>query len=149
MLIKALIAFLTIPTLVAFVIPIAWLWQIGSAQFVQPLGLVPLVAGIGGLLWCVWDFYVKGRGTLAPMAPPQKLVINGLYCYSRNPMYVSVGLVLLGWAVSFNSAGLYLYTLLVVTAFHLFVIYYEEPWLKRKYGEDYERYVKQVPRWLW
>lgn len=83
------------------------------------------------------------------MVPPQKLVISGLYRYSRNPMYVSVGLVLLGWAVSFNNVALYIYTALVVTGFHLFIVFYEEPWLKRKYGSDYEEYTKGTPRWLW
>jgi protein-S-isoprenylcysteine O-methyltransferase Ste14 len=97
----------------------------------------------------VRDFYVSGKGTLAPWAPPEKLVTVGLYHYSRNPMYVSVALVLLGWAVSFSSPALYIYTLLVVTAFHIRVVRGEEPWLARKHGSDWEHYANQVPRWFW
>jgi protein-S-isoprenylcysteine O-methyltransferase Ste14 len=104
---RALIAFLALPGIVAFAIPVAWLWRTGHTQLAQPLGLFPLVLGIVGLLWCVRDFYVSGKGTLAPWAPPEKLVIVGLYRYSRNPMYISVALILMGWAISFGSSGLF------------------------------------------
>lgn len=146
---RALIAFLVLPGLAAFIIPAAWLWHTGRTRFDQPLGLVILAVGVVGLSWCVRDFYVSGKGTLAPWAPPEKLVTVGLYHYSRNPMYVSVALVLLGWAVSFSSPDLYIYTLLVVTAFHIRVVRGEEPWLARKHGSDWERYANQVPRWFW
>lgn len=149
MFIKTLIASLVLPGIVAFLIPALWLWHTGNTQFVQPFGLIFIAVGIGGLLWCIADFYIKGKGTLAPWSPPEKLVVNGLYRYSRNPMYISVGLILLGWAISFNAFGLYIYFLLVLTAFHLFIIYYEEPYLKRKYGRKWELYADHVPRWLW
>src|SRR5262245_30264094 len=113
---RALIAFLVLPGMVAFIVPVTWLWFTGRTQLDQPLGLVVLGIGIVGLLWCVRDFYVSGKGTLAPWAPPQNLVMVGLYRYSRNPMYVSVALVILGWAISFGAPALYLYTLLVVMA---------------------------------
>jgi protein-S-isoprenylcysteine O-methyltransferase Ste14 len=146
---RALIAFLLLPGLAAFIIPAAWLWYTGRIQLDQPIGVVVSAVGFVGLLWCVRDFYVSGKGTLAPWAPPQKLVIGGLYRYSRNPMYVSVALVLLGWAVSFGSPALYIYALLVVTAFHIRVVRGEEPWLARTHGSDWQRYVSQVPRWFW
>lgn len=149
MFIRALIAFLILPGIVAFVIPIAWLLYSDHTGIDQPLGLVVLAMGIIGLLWCVRDFYVSGKGTLAPWAPPQNLVTVGLYRYSRNPMYVSVVLILLGWAVSFGSLALFIYTLLVVAAFHIRVIRGEEPWLARTYGSEWERYSNQVPRWFW
>lgn len=149
MFIRALIAFLVLPGMVAFIIPAAWLWYTARAQLVQPLGLIVLGAGVAGLLWCVRDFYVSGKGTLAPWAPPRQLVITGLYRYTRNPMYVSVALVLLGWALAFASPVLYLYTVLVVTAFHVRVVRSEEPWLARTHGGDWERYASRVPRWFW
>jgi len=64
-------------------------------------------------------------------------------------MYISVALVLLGWAVSFGSVFLFVYTLIVVIAFHIRVVRGEEPWLARRYGSDWKRYSSQVPRWLW
>ena len=146
---RALVAFLVLPGMVAFMIPATWLWYTGRTQLDQPLGLVVLGVGVVGLLWCVRDFYVSGKGTLAPWAPPKKLVIVGLYRYSRNPMYVSVVLVLLGWAISFGLPALYIYALLVVTAFHIRVVRGEEPWLARTHSTDWERYVSQVPRWFW
>ena len=149
MFVRALIAFFVLPGVVSFVVPAVWLWYSGRTYVDQPLGLVVLVVGIVGLLWCVRDFYISGKGTLAPWAPPQKLVIVGLYRYSRNPMYLSVVLMLLGWAVSFGSLTLYIYTILVVTAFHIRVVRREEPWLARTYGYEWEHYRSQVPRWFW
>jgi protein-S-isoprenylcysteine O-methyltransferase Ste14 len=146
---RALIAFLVLPGMVAFIIPAAWLWYTDRTQLNQPLGLIVFAVGVVGLLWCVRDFYVSGKGTLAPWAPPEQLVIVGLYRYSRNPMYVSVALVLFGWAIAFGSLALYIYTLLVVTAFHIRVVRSEEPWLARTHGSDWERYISQVPRWFW
>ena len=149
MYIRVLIAFLMLPGIVAFIIPAAWIWYSDRNGIDQPLGLVVLTAGIVGLLWCVRDFCVSGKGTLAPWAPPQKLVIVGLYRYSRNPMYVSVVLMLLGWAVSFGSLALYIYAILVVAAFHIRVVRGEEPWLAHTYGSEWEHYKSQVPRWFW
>jgi len=146
---RALIAFLAMRGVVAFVVPAAWLWHTDNTHLAQPLGLLLLAFGVVALLWCVRDFYVSGKGTLAPWAPPEKLVVVGLYRYSRNPMYVSVALVLVGWAVSFGSTGLFAYVLVVVAAFHLRVVLGEEPWLARTHGEDWKQYVSRIPRWFW
>ena len=146
---RAVIAFLVLPGTVAFIVPAAWLWYSGHTHLAVLFGLMILAIGLAGLMWCVRDFYVSGKGTLAPWAPPEKLVVVGLYRYSRNPMYISVELVLLGWAISFGSLFLYLYTLIVLTAFHIRVVWGEERWLARKYGSDWKRYSSQVPRWLW
>jgi hypothetical protein len=99
-------------------------------------------------LWCVREFYVRGKGTLAPWDPPRHLVASGLYRFSRNPMYVSVSLILLGWAMGFRSAGLLLYALAVMVAFHLRVIFHEEPYLARTHRDEWHRYSVRVPRWL-
>ena len=148
MLTRALLAFLALPGMVAFAIPAAWLWHAGHRQLVQPLGLIPLVCGSVALLWCVRDFYVAGRGTLAPWAPPEKLVVVGLYRYSRNPMYVAVALVVAGWTIAFEFRPLFVYELTIVTAFHLRVVLAEEPWLAHRHGAQWEEYVRSVPRWF-
>ncbi|MGH8178765.1 MAG: methyltransferase family protein [Steroidobacter sp.] len=149
MLARALIAFLVMPGMVAFAIPAAWLWRTSHVSVAQPLGLGLLALGLAALLWCVRDFYVSGKGTLAPWAPPEKLVVAGLYRYSRNPMYVAVVLVLFGWAIAFASASLLVYALAVAVAFHLRVVLGEEPWLARTHGGEWEQYSSRVPRWLW
>jgi protein-S-isoprenylcysteine O-methyltransferase Ste14 len=148
MFLRALFAFLALPGIVAFAIPIYWLVSTSRTELVQPLGLLPLVIGCVGLLWCVRDFYVFGKGTLAPWSPPQHLVTAGLYRYSRNPMYVSVLLIVLGWAVSFGVRGLYGYTIFVAIAFHLRVVLGEEPWLARTHGATWDDYTRRVRRWV-
>jgi protein-S-isoprenylcysteine O-methyltransferase Ste14 len=135
--------------MVGFGVPIIWLWLTDGFQLVQPPGFVLIGVGLVGLVWCVRDFYITGSGTLAPWAPPEKLVVVGLYRYSRNPMYISVVLVLWGWAISFCSIGLFIYSLFMLAAFHLRVVHYEEPRLAKQFGEAWERYSSRVPRWLW
>jgi protein-S-isoprenylcysteine O-methyltransferase Ste14 len=148
MFLRALLAFLALPGVVAFAIPIYWLISTSRTEHIQPLGLLPLLLGCAGLLWCVRDFYMLGKGTLAPWSPPERLVTAGLYRYSRNPMYVAVVLILLGWAVSFGVRGLYWYTLVVGIAFHVRVVTGEEPWLRRTHGAAWDDYVRRVRRWL-
>lgn len=149
MFIRALLAFLALPGVVAFAVPIIWLRATSHTDLTQPLGLVPLLVGCLALLWCVRDFYVRGRGTLAPWSPPVQLVVVGLYRYTRNPMYIAVTLILLGWAVSFSFAALYIYTILVAVAFHVRVVFGEEPWLARAHGAQWQDYARRVPRWFW
>lgn len=144
---RALFAFVAMPGMVAFLVPAFWLWQSG-AILQHRWGGVVFVLGTLGLLWCVRDFYVQGKGSLAPWSPPQRLVIVGLYRYSRNPMYVCVTLILLGWAASFASPGLLAYCACVDLAFLLRVVYGEEPWLARQYGASWQAYAERVPRWL-
>lgn len=145
---KAVVAFLALPGIVAFAVPIAWLWATDRHTLVQVLGWVPWSLGVFGLLWCVRDFFVAGKGTLAPWAPPSTLVVVGLYRFSRNPMYVCVTLILLGWTIAFGSRALLAYTLCVATAFHLRVVFGEEPWLARTHGADWDDYVRRVRRWF-
>jgi protein-S-isoprenylcysteine O-methyltransferase Ste14 len=145
---RAVLAFVALPGIVAFAIPL-WLVRSDSgARRGHWLDLFPLVAGCLLLLWCVRDFYVTGKGTLAPWSPPRHLVSVGLYRYSRNPMYLSVNLILLGWAAYFWSPVLLMYALAVALGFHLRVIFGEEPWLARTHGEEWQRYKERVPRWL-
>ena len=146
---RAALAFFALPGVLAILVPAAWLRLSSHTELVQPLGLVPLIAGFAMLLWCVRDFYVAGKGTLAPWAPPTELVAVGLYRYSRNPMYIAVTLVLIGWAFAFGSMGLLAYAAVAVLAFHLRVVLGEEPWLARTHGILWEQYKRRVPRWLW
>jgi protein-S-isoprenylcysteine O-methyltransferase Ste14 len=146
---RALLAFLVLPGVVAIGVPVVWLWATSQFTLRHAWGLVPLVVGMLALLWCVRDFYVSGEGTLAPWAPPTRLVVVGLYRHTRNPMYVAVVLMLLGWALSFGESGLFIYALAVALAFHLRVVLGEEPWLARVHGEQWEAYSSRVPRWLW
>lgn len=145
---RALIAFIAMPGMVAFALPLGWLWQGDQFHVVHPSGLAVLTAGSVGLLWCVRDLYVHGKGTLAPWAPPQRLVVVGLYRWSRNPMYLCVLLVLLGWAATLACAGLLGYAVFIAVAFHLRVVLGEEPWLAERHGAAWQSYAGRVPRWV-
>jgi protein-S-isoprenylcysteine O-methyltransferase Ste14 len=149
MFLRAVIAFLALPGVVALLVPavIGTRELRGSGQF-HALGLLILLPAFAGLLWCVRDFYVAGKGTLAPWSPPRNLVRIGLYRHSRNPMYVAVTLMLVGWAACFWSLTLASYTCFVMLAFHLRVVLGEEPWLERTHGNAWTEYRASVPRWL-
>jgi protein-S-isoprenylcysteine O-methyltransferase Ste14 len=112
------------------------------------VGWIPLVFGLGILLWCVRDFYVAGKGTLAPWDPPKHLVVIGLYRFVRNPMYVGMMLLLIGWALIAGSPSLGGYALLFTIAFHLRVVLYEEPRLRSQFPQAWADYAATVPRWL-
>jgi protein-S-isoprenylcysteine O-methyltransferase Ste14 len=111
---------------------------------------------VGGLLICagvplLLDSFVRfaneGLGTPAPVAPPKHLVVTGLYCYMRNPMYVAVSSMVFGQGLLFGSIALLKYGLAVIVGFHLFVLLYEEPALRSKFGNEYDVYCKNVRRW--
>jgi protein-S-isoprenylcysteine O-methyltransferase Ste14 len=111
-------------------------------------GGVVLVAGLAVLLDAFARFALEGRGTPAPVAPTECLVVSGLYRHVRNPMYLAVLAVILGEAFVLGSRALVLYAALVGLGFHLFVVIYEEPTLRRRYGAAYEAYCATVRRWL-
>ena len=140
---------LVIPGSVAVYAPL-WL-----ARDLQPRGGLPLVAAVALFVlgatiyaWTVWDFATFGRGTPAPIDAPKRLVVRGLFRYSRNPMYVGVLGVILGQAALFREPRLVGYALAVWTCFHLFVVLYEERALARDFGDEYAAYRLRVGRWL-
>lgn len=105
------------------------------------IGLIPLFESI-------IRFVVKGRGTLVPAVPTERLVVSGLYRYVRNPMYIGVIAALGGEALLFRSRHVLEYALTVWTIMHLFVCFYEESRLTRTYGNAYLSYKSGVPRWF-
>lgn len=143
---------IVVPGTVAVLIPYLILSRDGSTAGtwtpVHLLGLALMVAGTAILVRCIWDFASKGRGTLAPIDPPKELVVQGLYRYVRNPMYLGVLLILLGETAFFRSSALLQYTVGWFIVVNLFVLLYEEPALRRQFGDSYERYFRSVPRWL-
>ena len=112
------------------------------------LGFPLIVIGAAGLLWCIWDFFSAGRGTIAPIDPPKHLVVRGLYRYVRNPMYVAVVTVLSGEAIFFMSPPVLMEAAVFFVLANLFVVGYEEPVLRRRFGESYESYSQTVGRWI-
>jgi protein-S-isoprenylcysteine O-methyltransferase Ste14 len=114
------------------------------------IGAVPSVLGFSMAMRCVWDFGRTGRGTPAPIVPPSRLVVVGFYRYARNPMYVGFFLGWTGLWVVFGHAsrGALVILLVAMTFVAFFVIFYEEPTLRKMFGADYEEYCRNVPRWI-
>lgn len=118
-----------------------------SLVWLQIVGWVVLAAGAAVLIEAFARFVVDGLGTPAPVAPPEKLVVSGLYRYVRNPMYLAVTAVILGQAAVFASWVLVAYAVVFVAVTWSFVHWYEEPTLRQKFGTDYETYLRSVPGW--
>ncbi len=116
--------------------------------FVRWIGALLVLLGLPVFLDFLVRFVRDGRGTPAPVAEPERLVVTGGFRSVRNPGYVAVLAMIAGQALIFGSAALLGYTAVVALAFHLFVVLYEEPHLRRKFGGDYEVYCRRVPRWL-
>jgi protein-S-isoprenylcysteine O-methyltransferase Ste14 len=111
-------------------------------------GLLLMGLGIALLAACIFEFARTGRGTLAPVDPPRVLVVRGLYRYVRNPMYLSVTLIVWGEILLTRSAALSVYWMVWFGAANLFVWGYEESALRRQFGSDYDRYAAAVGRWF-
>ena len=120
----------------------------GAARW-RWLAALPSVLGFAVALRCVWDFGWTGRGTPAPIAPPQRLVVVGFYRHVRNPMYEGFAAGWIGlWVVFAHASTAAIATVAAVAlAVYLFVMFYEEPTLRGKFGADYEQYCRNVGRW--
>jgi protein-S-isoprenylcysteine O-methyltransferase Ste14 len=113
----------------------------------QIAGVVLLAAGLPVLLDAFVRFVREGRGTPAPVAPTERLVVGGLYRYVRNPMYLAVGAIIAGQALLLGRPVLLAWLAVFAAAVLAFVKLYEEPTLARTYGDEYERYKRDVPGW--
>jgi protein-S-isoprenylcysteine O-methyltransferase Ste14 len=150
--IGSVVFFLVAPGVVA-----GWIPHALSGWRLRPplLGFVParllggfLVAvGVTCLLDCFARFAILGHGTPAPVAPTRSLVVSGLYRYVRNPMYLAVVSTILGQGMLLGSVALLGYGGVVWLLFHLFVLVYEEPTLRDRFGGSYGAYQARVRRW--
>jgi protein-S-isoprenylcysteine O-methyltransferase Ste14 len=145
--------FVVAPCLAGGVIP-WWItrWEFRPAFFdvevARAIGVTLILAGVPGVVDSFARFALQGRGTPAPVAPPQHLVVTGLYRYVRNPMYVSLAAVICGRALLFGDWRLIVYGALFWLACHVFVVVYEEPTLQRTFGAEYDAFRANVPRWI-
>ena len=149
---KTLIFTILVPGTVAGIVPWLLLHSSEEAAHLTPslwlIGLLPLLLGVGLYFWCAGAFTFIGKGTPAPIDAPIFLVREGPYQWVRNPMYLAVLSVIIGEAILFHSLLLVGYALLIWVVVHLFVVFFEEPSLRRQFGESYETYLRTVPRWL-
>ena len=145
--------FVVAPGVVAGVVP----WLVTGWKVARPVpwyravlatgGLLLIVAGVVVLTDAFARFVREGRGTPAPLAPTEQLVVGGLYRYVRNPMYVAVVAIIVGQALVFGRPLLLAYAVAVWAAMAAFVRWYEEPILIRQFGAGYQGYREAVPAW--
>ncbi len=130
------------------ILPKNSLQQLSDLDLLHAAAFFPMLMGLLIFLRCAFDFVFAGRGTPAPIDPPKELVVRGLYRYVRNPMYVGIILILIGEAWLFGSWVMAVYAASFLTIFNLFVLFYEEPVLEKKFGESYRRYCATTSRWI-
>jgi len=141
------------PGFVAGVVPY-WIsrWRNGAAyagsSAIRILGVLLIIFGIPLLLDSFTRFALQGQGTPAPVFPTKHLVVTGFYRYVRNPMYAGVASVIFGQALYFRNVLVLEYGVIICLAFHLFILFYEEPTLRRTFDREYEEFCKNVPRWI-
>jgi protein-S-isoprenylcysteine O-methyltransferase Ste14 len=136
----------SLPLLAAVVVPgalVGWRWQ-----HFFPLGLPLLAVGLWFMVWSIALFIGKGRGTLAPWDPTQKLVVAGPYAHVRNPMISGVLFVILGEAVTLESWRIGGWAVAFLVINHVYFLLSEEPGMLARFGGEYEEYRRQVPRWI-
>lgn len=122
-------------------LPDAMGWQ-------QVAGIAVCAVGVLIATACVIAFAWIGKGTPAPFDPPRRLVVRGPYAYVRNPMYIGGAVSVAGAALYYQSPGLLLFVVAFLVAAHLFIVFYEEPTLRRMFAEQYETYCRRVHRWV-
>src|SRR3989441_8534020 len=144
-----------------FTIFVPGFWTVAMPYWLIPRDTRPSLYGVGATGWVLiaagialyfacafWGFALRGKGTPLPIDPPKRLVVEGPYGLVRNPMYWSVASVMLGEAAVFHSVALAELAFAFFAGVNVFVLLYEEPALRRKFGAEYEEYCRRVPRWL-
>jgi protein-S-isoprenylcysteine O-methyltransferase Ste14 len=131
-----------------------WLsgWRLGppflGTGATRSIGVLLIAGALPLFVSFLGRFVFEGRGTPAPIAPPERLVIGGPFRWTRNPGYIAVVAMLVGQGLVLASPAVLVYAALIALAFHAFVLLYEEPTLRRTYGADYDAYCRRVPRWI-
>ncbi|MBT4647401.1 isoprenylcysteine carboxylmethyltransferase family protein [archaeon] len=119
-----------------------------SSQLIKIIGYIVLVLAFSIIFHMTYLFVKYGKGTPSITEPTKKLVRRGIYKKTRNPMYISNTLVILG--IFFLNGHLLLlgYAIIFFISMHLFLVYVEEPELKKKFGKPYEKFLEKIPRWI-
>jgi protein-S-isoprenylcysteine O-methyltransferase Ste14 len=148
--VAAIVFFLLIPLPMAGVIPwwiTRWQWQppLLGIEAGRWLGAIAVALGAPLLVWSVvW----LAREGVKPYPPIQRLVTNGPYAYTRNPMYLGVVMVMMGQGLLFGSRGVFIYGLCWLMAFQIFERTADDPFIRKHIGPPYDEYMKAVPGWI-
>lgn len=155
---RHLLSIVLLPMTVIIIVPglILTVWEKGSvfSRISSPFfglgklaSVVLILMGFALFAWCETMFARIGRGTLAPWDPPRHLVVKGPYQFVRNPMIISVGLILIGQALFWGSWGIGVWACLFIVMNHFYFLFSEEPGLEKRFGNLYRDYKANVHRW--
>jgi len=146
-----LVFVLVVPTTAIGYLPYAltgWLARPPLFPGARGLGIALFVAALPLFVAFNLRFVFEGGGTPAPIAPTRHLVVGGPFRSVRNPGYVAVLALVTAQGLVFGSVRVLAYAGALLVAFHLFVVLYEEPTLRQRFGSEYDRYCRRVPRWF-
>jgi protein-S-isoprenylcysteine O-methyltransferase Ste14 len=150
---KTTVATIVVPGTACILVPY-YILKASHVSLTPTIGLGQIFAclimacGLFMILWVSTAFVRKGQGTPIPINPPTRLIIQGLYRYVRNPMYVGAILVVLSEVIYFHSGWLVVYAVGLWAALHTALVIFEEPQLRHRFGVEYEQYLSAVPRWI-
>ncbi len=116
--------------------------------YLRYIGVIISFLGILITVWCIFILTIVGKGIPLPTNSLQKFVVIGIYRYSRNPMAIGFSLIWIGEGVWFESPGLFICALAYIAIYRPVVLFIEEPQLMANFGESYQRYCNEVPRWI-
>lgn len=119
----------------------------GSTRLLELPGLAILLAGLALTLWGLYTF-ARMRTAILPMKPATRIVEQGPYRFSRNPMYAGMATAYFGGALMINSGWAFVMLPLVMAALFQLVIKREERYLSAAFPKEYEEYRSRVRRWL-
>ena len=123
-------------------------WVLGRPGWLNLLGLIPIVGGFAGLVWCLRQHFVASDGSFEIGETQNYLVERGPYRFTRNPMYLAGMLIWLGWIIFYGSVAVLGGAVVFWGSVALLVVPWEERQLETRFGEAYLRYKHRVPRWL-
>jgi protein-S-isoprenylcysteine O-methyltransferase Ste14 len=126
------------------------LWELAPVTFVvlPILGGALICVGLTLMIATIRLFVTVGKGTLAPWSPTQRLVVQGVYRHVRNPMISGVFFILLGEAFLAASLPIFCWFVIFAVGNAIYIPLAEEPGLFKRFGNDYEEYRRNVPRWI-
>jgi protein-S-isoprenylcysteine O-methyltransferase Ste14 len=147
-LLKQIFSFI-LPVIVLIIVPLNIEKNILPQNiFALLAGLLLIFTGLYIMILTITKFVRISKGTLAPWSPTGKLVIDGMYRHVRNPMIIGVLIVLTGESIAILSLNIFIWTLIFFIINNIWYILYEEPDLEKKFGDEYRKYKKSVPRWI-
>lgn len=151
---KTILTFLLVQGAMVVAVPVVlgWLFPIGlwpdgliwlrwTGLLVLPLGLIPI-------LWAEALFVFVGKGTPLPIEPPKEFVISGPFRFVRNPMYLGLLTLIIGMALLLDRLVVLGYAGVFLAGVTVFLLVFEEPQLRRRFGASYQEFLEHVPRWI-